>query len=89
MQIDEVDHYLFITIESHDWRTFARRFIEVLKKIPGSLYIFQTKCWRIEVSQKHLVAEYLPPFTIEEELEGDRQLKTFLHQFDSDIAYSP
>ena len=79
---------MFITIESHDWRTFARRLIDAVKRVPGSLYIPQTKCWRIETSQQHLIASYLPSFTIEEELEGERELRTFLAQFDVDNAYS-
>ncbi len=86
MKLYEVDHYLYIEFEPHDWRTFAKRMIADLKKVSGKLYIPQTKCWRIDKSQQHLLGAYLPPFSIEEELEGERQLTTFLVQFDSDNA---
>lgn len=88
MKLEESGNYLFITIEPNDWRTFGKRLLDTLKCIPGSQYL-PNKSWKINKSRKHLLGSLLPPFTIEEELEGEAALKEFLDQFSENyISYS-
>jgi len=88
MIIEEFGNYIFISIEAKDWKTYGHYLLEDIKEIPNRIYIPQTKCWRINKTERHYLSRYLSPFTEEEEAEGDRIAKEFLHQFETDTSYN-
>jgi len=89
MKTCEFGSYVFVTIESSDWQRYGRHVLESIKAIPGRMYYPHDKSWKILKSQLHLLASFLPPFSLQEEAEGESHLQTFLAQFDEDRnAYS-
>lgn len=88
MKFEECGIYLFVTIEPLDWKTKGKTILEIVKSIPGRTYYPADKSWRILKHQRPLLAEFLPPFTIEEELEGEQAIQDLWNRLDG-ISYNP
>jgi hypothetical protein len=90
MKISEFGMFAFVTIESSDWSNYGRSVLNTIKSIPGRIYYPYDKSWKILYSQLHFLSSFLPPFSPEEERQGEADLQTFLSQFDmDDNAYNP
>lgn len=87
MKFEEFGNYLFVYIEDSDWKTKGKIALETLKSIPGKQYYPADKSWKILKSYKYMLAEFLPPFTAQEELEGEEALKDLFARLD-DKPYS-
>jgi len=89
MKVSEFGNCVFVTIESSDWQHYGKSLLNTIKSIPGRAYYPHDKSWKILKSQLPLLASFLPPFTLQEERDGEIGLQTFLAQFDEDYnAYS-
>lgn len=88
MIIVESGKYLFITIEPDDWQRYGKSLLETIKSIPGRMYYPADKSWKIPASEKHHLSSFLPPFTLQEEAEGEIGLRQFLSQFEDNTSYS-
>jgi len=88
MKFKEDNNYLYLTIEPIDWKTKGKIVLETIKSVPGRVYFHDTQSWRIPKAHKSILAEFLPPYTIAEELEGEEALKDLMDLFSDDISYS-
>jgi len=88
MKFKEDNNYLYLTIEPIDWKTKGKIILETIKSVPGRIYYPDTQSWRILKAHKSMLAEFLPPFTIAEELEGEEALKDLMDLLSDDTSYS-
>ena len=88
MKVEEVNNYLFVTIEDSDWRTKGKILLETIKSIPGRVYYPADKSWKIPKSHKSMLAEFISPYTLQEELEGEQAIEDLMALLSDDISYS-
>jgi hypothetical protein len=89
MKLNEVGNYLFVEIESSDWKFGqARDIIAKVKSTPGRIYYFDTKVWRIHKMYKSVLNGYLPLFSKEEEIQGEIEFQEFIALFSDDTSYN-
>ena len=88
MKFKEDNNYLYLTIELIDWKTKGKIVLETIKSIPGRIYYPDTQSWRIPKAHKSMLAEFVSPYTIAEELEGEEALKDLMDLLSDDTSYS-
>lgn len=88
MKFREDNNYLYVTIEDLDWKTKGKILLDTIKTIPGRQYYPDDKLWRIPRSQRSMLAEFLPPFTLAEELEGEEAIRDLMDLLSGDTSYS-